>query len=174
MTSGKWQMQEKRIARQYAFPDMPTPESTTSLRIVCSLMRHPNGVVGTYLRFYLRPYVHLLPDRQPFDPEDGLVKAPFSVGLFAAGSGIGTQADPLLRGGLFEVSACGIEDEPETVLLDVTEERDAILGVKAISTGEELTFTVYDNEADPPVKLRLELPNDRDFARLYSQRRAEV
>ena len=49
-----------------------------------------------------------------------------------------------------------------------------MLAVKTISTGEELTFTIYDDKTDPPVKLKLQLPNDRDFNRLYSKLREAV
>ena len=58
--------------------------------------------------------------------------------------------------------------------MSVAQIRDVALVAKTISTGEKLTFTIYSHEAEPSVRLRLELPNDQNFARLYNQLRAAV
>jgi hypothetical protein len=93
----EWQRRGDTLVRSYEFSGMPSPEKTAYLRIECYVTRYLNGNLGTYLRFLLRPYLYLMPNRQPF--EDHLTTAPFVVCLFAAGSGAGTEADPLLRGG---------------------------------------------------------------------------
>lgn len=161
---GKWQIERDLLIREYEFSGLPLPQPTGSLRIECWVPQYPSGTIGTEIKFVLRPYLYLLHDQQPFP--DHYVTPPFLVGLTAAGSGQGTEADPILRGGLIEVSAFSIEEQPDTAVLPVNP-RDVALVVRTISTGEKLTFTIYTHEAEPPVKLRLELSNDQDFARLY-------
>ena len=130
-----------------------------------------SGYIATNINFYLRPYLYLRLFPKPL--EDHYVTAPFTVWLVAASTGAGTWEDPLLRGGLCEVQAC-LGDGPDTMMLNVISEQCSLRCVKIISLGEELTFSLYDYEAEHPVKLQLQLPNDEDFKRLYSEIRNAV
>jgi hypothetical protein len=56
-------------------------------------------------------------------------------------------------------------DEPDTAYFQLSP-RDAVLGVNAIATGEEMTFKLQD--------LKLSLPNDRKFKHLYAALYEEV
>jgi hypothetical protein len=53
-------------------------------------------------------------------------------------------------------------------MLDVISSQDVMLAVRTISLGKALTFTLLDYETEPPVKLRLQLPNDQE-SRLYDR-----
>jgi hypothetical protein len=44
-----------------------------------------------------------------------------------------------------------------------------MLCVRAISSGKAMTFTLLDYQTEPPVKLRLRLPNDQGFRQHYKQ-----
>jgi hypothetical protein len=103
-----------------------------------------------------------MPDRLPSEGE--IVDTPLAVSLFASGSGAGTEEDPILRGGMFDVAA--YEDEPGTAVLFTDQTFCVVQWVKALSTGVELTFAVVDREAGN-IKLRLRLPNDQKFKKLY-------
>jgi hypothetical protein len=120
--------------------------------------------------FYLRPYLYLLPDRVLFEEPGVLVAAPFLVGFMAAERGEGTEESPVYLGGLFEVSACSVEEDPDTVDLIIDRPGVVHLCVKAFSTGSEMTFSIRDEQRDHhPVKLLLKLQNDQDFERLYNK-----
>jgi hypothetical protein len=142
---------------------------STSLKIECLVYRELVGSISTTFRLYIRPYLYLLPDRVPF--EDDLTTAPFLAGLFASETA-GTEESPLRQGGLFQVHGCS--EGLDTALLIMDCERDVAQCVRAISSASELTFLIYDQEADPPVKLRLQLRNDSDFKRLYNKLRNSV
>lgn len=168
--SSSWKFEKRTlISRAYEFPRQRPGELGAYLRIECSVTRYLNGNLGTYLFFVLRPYVDLMPDRQPLDPDDGILSVPFSVGLVADGSGAGTQASPLVRGGIVKVGGCAIWDQPDTISLDVVSAEDTALCINAISTGQPLTFTILDHESDRSVKLRLRLDNDLDFKKAYKR-----
>jgi hypothetical protein len=125
------------------------------------------------LFFYLTPYLYLIPDEEPF--ETHLVKAPFTLGLVADGSGQGTEASPLVQGGMFEVNASGNEDSiPDTVILQIISSRDTALAVRTLALGKDLTFTLIDYDTEPPVKLRLRLSGDPNFAPLYERLQRSV
>lgn len=165
---GKWRSEGGHLVYNYELTGLPSPQTTTSLRIQCAVSRWANGVLATYLDFYLTPYLYLIPDQEPFEPH--LVKAPFLVGLVADGSGRGTEASPLVQGGMFEVNASGNEETiPDTVILRIVSSRDTALAVRTLSLGADLTFTLIDYDTEPPVKLRLRLPGDRNFAPLYER-----
>jgi hypothetical protein len=165
-TSG-WQDRDGGIAKTFEFSGLSTPQSTITLTIWCSLSRYDSGEFGVYVGFRLRPYLCLMPNGKPF--EYSLTRAPFLVSLFAASSGAGTEADPIFRGGWFEVDACAIEAEPKTADFGIMNTRDVALAVKTISTGETLYFGIRDSNANPPMRLKLELPNDSEFTRRYAQ-----
>ena len=167
--SDKWHLQGSTLIRFYEFSGSPTPNTTTSLKVVCAVYRAPAGYIMPSFDFYLRPYLYLIPDRVPFEEPGVLVTAPFLVGLMAAAPGEGTDESPLYLGGLFEVSACSIEEDPDTVNVIIDRPPDVGLCVKAFSTGSEITFSIRDDQADRPVKLRLKLQNDQDFERLYNK-----
>jgi hypothetical protein len=164
---GQWQSVGSAMTRVYEFANQPPLEMTGVLRIECWVSRHPTGVIGTNLCFYLKPYLYLRPSRRPF--ADDLRSAAFSVGLVAAGSGAGTEASPLLQGGLVQVSVSSAGETPDTAFLLVNTKEDVTRCIQAISSGNELTFTLVDYETEPPVKFRLQLPNDRRFSRLYNR-----
>ena len=46
--------------------------------------------------------------------------------------------------------------------------------IRTISLGKELTFTILDGKTQPPVKLRLQLPNDQGFQKLYKKLPASI
>jgi hypothetical protein len=166
----RWQLRGNKIVRSYDFPGLPNLKTSTFLRIECLIYRELIGSISTNFRFYVRPYLYLMPDRVPF--EDHLTEAPFFVGLFASATGAGTEESPLRQGGLFEVHGCS--EDPDTALLITECERDVAQCVKAISTASKLMFSIYDEAADPPVRLRLELQNDNDFKRLYKKLQTSV
>ena len=155
-----WRAHGSKLIRTFEFSGLPPPETTTALRIECVLSKYASGFVDTHLRFFLRPYLYLLPSPQPF--EDHLVEPPFSVGLVADGS----SGEMLVDGGVVRVSACSIEDEPDTAMLDVASTEDVALCVRAISSGKELTFTIL-GQPEASVRLRLRLHNDREFQQFY-------
>ena len=167
----KWHIEENKLVRIYEFSGLSTPGEATSLRLECSVSRYLSGYIATNINFYLRPYLYLRLFPKPL--EDHYVTAPFTVWLVAASTGAGTWEDPLLRGGLCEVQAC-LGDGPDTMMLNVISEQCSLRCVRTISLGEELTFSLYDYEAEHPVKLQLQLPNDEDFKRLYSEIRNAV
>jgi hypothetical protein len=167
--SDKWHLQGSTLIRFYEFSDSPAPNTTTSLKIECSVDRADAGYIMPRFDFYLRPYLYLLPDRVPFEEPGVLVTAPFLVGFMAAERGEGTEESPVFLGGSFEVSAYSVEEDPDTVGLIIDRPGVVHLCVKAFSTGSEMTFSIRDEQADHPVKLRLKLQNDQDFERLYNK-----
>ena len=169
--TSKWHVEENKLIRIYEFSDLPASGETTYLRVECSVDRYLSGQVATNINFYLRPYLYLRLFPKPL--EDHYIKAPFTVWLVAASTGVGTREDPLLRGGSCEVQAC-LGDESDTVMLNVISEKESMRCVRIISRGEEITFSLYDYQTQSPVKLRLQLLNDRDFGRLYNEIRSTV
>jgi hypothetical protein len=172
LQNGKWRFDGSGLVCNYELSDLPPPQTTTSLRIECSVSRYLNGKLDTNLRFELTPYLYLIPDEEPFEAH--LVKAPFVLGLVADGSGKGTEASPLLQGGMFEVNASAYEDAPDTSCLGIISSRDTMLAVRTLTLGSDLTFTLIDYDMEPPVRLRLRLPGDRNFASLYDRLQRSV
>jgi len=111
-------------------------------------------------------------EAEPFKPH--LVKAPFVLGLVADGSGLGTEASPLVQGGMFEINASAKEDDPDTAILGIVSSRDTAFATKTLAIGKDLTLTLIDYEMEPPVRLRLRLNGDPDFAQLYERLRRTV
>ena len=172
LKSGKWRQEGSRLVCEHSVIAVLPEEVATSMRLVCSVSRYLNGTLDTNLRFELTPYLYLLPDGEPFEPP--LIKAPFALGLVADGAGRGTESDPLIQGGVFEVNASAAEDAPETAMLGIVSSRDTMLAVRTLGIGSDLTLTLMDYDAEPPVRLRLRLPGDPSFARLYNQLRSTV
>jgi hypothetical protein len=170
--TGKWRVQGSKLVCDYELSGLPPPQTTTSLKIECTVSRWDNGTLATYLTFYLTPYLYLIPDAEPFEPH--LVKAPFALGLVADGSGLGTEASPLVQGGMFEVNASANEDVPDTAILGIISSRDTALVTRTLALGKDLTMTLIDYETEPPVKLRLRLKGDPNFAQLYEKLRRTV
>jgi hypothetical protein len=164
---GKWRSQGSGIVCEHDVTGVLEPHTKTSLRIECSVSRWDNGTLATYLRFYLTPYLYLIPDAEPFEAR--LVKAPFALGLVADGSGLGTEASPLVQGGMFEVNASANEEVPDTAILGIVSSRDTMLAMRTLAVGKDMTFTLIDYEMEPPVRLRLRLTGDRNFASLYER-----
>jgi hypothetical protein len=169
---GKWRFEGDQLVRNYELSGLPQPQRTTSLRIECAVSRWDNGVLATFLHFYLTPYLYMIPDGQPFEAH--LVKAPFTLGLEADGSGKGTEASPLVQGGMFEVNASANEDIPDTAILGIISSRDTALATRTLALGKDLTLTLIDYETEHPVKLRLRLKGDPNFAQLYERLRRTV
>jgi hypothetical protein len=170
---GKWRSEGGRLVCNYELTGLPPPQTTTSLTIQCAVSRWANGVLATYLDFYLTPYLYLIPDQEPFEPY--LVKAPFALGLVADGSGRGTEASPLVQGGMFEVNASGNEETiPDTAILRIISSQETALAVRTLALGKDLTLTLIDYDTEPPVRLRLRLPGDRNFASLYERLQRSV
>lgn len=170
--NGKWRFEGSSLVCNHELSGLPPPQTTTSLRIECAVSRWDNGVLATYLNFYLTPYLYLIPDEEPFEAH--LVKAPFALGLVADGSGKGTEASPLVQGGMFEVNASANEDIPDTAILGIISSRDTMLAVRTLALGKDLTFTLIDYDTEPPIRLRLRLPGDRNFASLYDRLQRSV
>jgi hypothetical protein len=167
---GEWHVERNTLIRTYKFSNLPSPEMTTSLRIECRLSKSPSGFIGTEFTFCLQPYLYLMPNQRPF--ENHFVTAPFSLTMWATG-GAGTEASPLVEGGQFEVRGYSVEDEPETAFLYFGGPRENVmLCLRAIASGREMTFTLSDQAEG--AKLRLRLPNDRDFYFLYAKLRDKV
>jgi hypothetical protein len=166
--NGKWRSQTGKLVCNYELSGLPPPQTTTSLKIECSVSRYLNGTLGTHLRFYLTPYLYLIPHARPF--EDHLVKASFALGLVADGSGLGTETSPLVQGGMFEVNASAYEDDPDTVVLGIISSRDTALALKTLAIGTVLTLTLIEHETEPLLyPLRLRLNGDPNFAKLYER-----
>lgn len=169
---GRWRQEGGRLVCEHNVTAVLPEQIITSVRLVCSVSRYLNGTLDTNLRFELTPYRYLLADGEPLEPH--LVKPPFALGLVADGMGRGTESNPLIPGGVFEVNASATEDDPETAILGIVSSGDAMLAVKTLGIGSDLTLTLVDYEAEPPVRLRLRLPGDPSFARLYDRLRSTV
>jgi hypothetical protein len=176
---GKWQVQERRVyedrdeteftlSRIYEFTDARSPATVSTLKIESHVSISLMGELHAYLDFELRPHIYLGLGQLPL-PDDGMIRAPFSVWLLSGG-GEGTEASPFFEGGACEVFwySSGDEepDDPEMALLRVISMQDEIQCLKVLGCGRQMTFTIMrDSE---PWKLQLELPNDREFRRIYS------
>lgn len=169
--SEKWRFDGSKLVYNYELSQLP-PQTTTSLKIECTVSRYLNGKLGTHLRFNLTPYLYLLPGKKAFEAH--LVKAPFVLGLVADGSGKGTEASPLVQGGMFEVNASAYEETPDTVCLGIISSRDTMLAARTLALGKDLTLTLIDYDSEPPVRLRLRLPGDDNFASLYDRLQRSV
>jgi hypothetical protein len=164
-----WHVKDGEIVRPYECEESFSPNGKTSLQIKCWFQRELTGRVHTGLDFILDPYVYFMPGQKPLP--DNIITPPFVVGLFAAGNGGGTEADPVMRGGMFKVTAYS-KGSAARLSVDLT--TDISRAVATIAMGEILTFSIYELAAEPPIKLKLSLPNDREFARLYDQVRSKI
>jgi hypothetical protein len=172
VADGRWREEDGRLVCDHQVTTVLPQQIATSVRMGCSVSRYLNGTLDTNLWCELTPYLYLMPDDEPFEPH--LVKAPFALGLVADGTGRGTERDPLIQGGVFEVNASASEDEPETAILGIVSSRDTMLAVRTLGVGSDLTLTLMDYNAEPPVRLRLRLKGDPAFTRLYDRLRSTV
>lgn len=163
--NGRWRRERGKLVCDHQLTAIIPEGMATSLQITCSVSRYLNGTIDSDLHFRLTPYRFLMPNEEPFEPH--LVKAPFILGLVADGSGRGTEDDPIVRGGMFEVNGSAGEDDPETAFLGIISRPDTMLALRTLGVGTDLTLTLMDHDADPPVRLRLRLKCDPSFARLY-------
>jgi hypothetical protein len=171
--NGKWRLERGGLVCNHELPDLLRSQGAADLRIECAVSRWDNGVVAIYLSFHLTPYLDLLPDQEPFEPH--LVKAPFVLGLVADGSGLGTEASPLLQGGMFEINASANEDKPNTAVFSIISTKDTMLAARTVALGSDLTFTLVEHDIIPAsVRLHLRLPGDRGFASLYQRLQKSV
>jgi hypothetical protein len=164
---GGWHIHQRRLTRLYAFPCVPTSPETTLLKLECSVSRQLNGTVYTYAGFDLHPYLYLIPNGQPFP--DHLVSPPFTVSLFASGTGEGTEPDPVFRGGFFEMSACSIEEQPDTASLGIYNNIDAAMWAKTLSFGTSFGISIIAKDNNRTPLLGLEMHNDPTFSALYRE-----
>jgi len=134
-TDGKWRREIGKLVCDHRSTAVIPKEMAASLRVTCSVSRYLNGTFATDLHFRLKPYLFLMPDKEPFQAH--LVKAPFILGLIADGSGRGTEADPLVRGGMFEVNGSASEDDPETVFLHIISSNNTMLAVRTLAVGTD-------------------------------------
>ncbi|GAB9116788.1 hypothetical protein BDS110ZK14_65000 [Bradyrhizobium diazoefficiens] len=102
-----------------------------------------------------------------------IVTPPFLLALVADGSGAGTEASPLVRGGIFEIGASAPEEGPETAFLDIGT-RDVPTVLRTLGLGTGLTLSVLDKDLDGPAKLSIRLPGDRQFKDMYERLRRSV
>jgi len=138
--------------------------STIGLDIAKSVFQvHGIDVAGAVV---IRKRVSRAKVLEPF--ANHLTKPPFSIGLIADGAGKGTEEDPGVIGGILQILACSVEDEVETAMFNVSPNGIRTC-LRALLAGSDLTFTITDYETDPPVKLRLRLPNSREFSQLYDR-----
>ncbi len=70
---------------------------------------------------------------------------------------------------MFEVNASANEDVPDTAIFGIISSRDTALATRTLAIGKDLTLTLIDYETEPPVKLRLRLKGDPNFAQLYER-----
>jgi hypothetical protein len=168
----RWRVEDGRLVCEHKVTAVVPDGIDTSVRLVCSVSRYDSGTIATYLRCELSPYLYLMDDGEPFAPH--LVKPPFALGLVADGSGRGTESDPLVQGGIFEVNASASEDEPEIARMQIVSSRDTKLAVRTLSIGSDLTMTLMGYDAEPPVRLRLRLRGDPSFGKLYERLRSSV
>jgi hypothetical protein len=166
VTSSGWEARDTRVVRSYVLSGLPPPPATaTFMKISCFQTRYGSGVINTELDFHIRPHLHLQPWGPPSDIE--YEDPSFTVAFLAGGS----EGGFLMEGTECEVWAVADPEgeEPDTMSLRVKLSNDVWLCVRALSTGNALTFAIL-NKMDRKVKLRLELPNDADFGRLPRRR----
>ena len=65
-----------------------------------------------------------------------------AAALVADGSGLGTEASPLVQGGMFEVNASANEEVPDTAILGIISSRDTALATTTLAIGKDLTLTL--------------------------------
>lgn len=152
---GRWRLHEGRLVCEHNVTAVLPDQVATSVRMRCSVSRFLSGTIDTNLWVELNPYIYLMNDGKPFAPH--LVRPPFALGWVADGTGRGTESDPLVQGGVFEVDACASADEPEIAALNIVSSKDTALAVRTLGIGTNLTLTLVDYKAEAPVRLRLRL-----------------
>lgn len=162
-----WDETTYKLSRIYEFTDPRTPATVSTLEIACPVSIELSGSIHSYVDFQLRPHVYLGLGKLPA-PEEGMIAAPFSVWLITEGEG--TQASPLIQGGVCKVSwySTGDDepDDPELVLMRVGPMQDEIQCLRVLASGKEMTFTIM-GDTEPSKKLQLQLPNGGEFRRLW-------
>jgi hypothetical protein len=141
---------KEELSRTYSFSSMRSPETTATLRIVCSLAASlvNNGEAVSLdrrLRFYLRPF--RLPHEADF--------------IMRFSTSDGTQ------GGEFDVVAGPVENDSDTALIAKYGGRSDVAScVAAIMSGKDMVFKLRDEQES---LVNFGLPNDREFKRLYDE-----
>jgi hypothetical protein len=164
----RWDEITYTLTRVYEFADPRAPATVSTLEIECPVsISGFEGYIHSYVYFTLRPHVYLGLGQLPA-PEEGMVTAPFSVWLVTEGEG--TQASPLIDGGVFKVRWESIgddePDDPELARLWVSSMEDEIRCLRVIASGKEMTFTIV-GDTEPAMKLQLRLPNGKEFRQLW-------
>ena len=143
----KWRVRPAigELSRRYHFSGLQSSGTTATLTLECRLERSVGDYfIHSILTLHLRPF-RLLHETS------------FVMGLVTVDQS---------EGGVVEVRACPIEGKPDTALLAVENRQDVRKCLSAISSGKEMYFTI-GNQTRPYVKLML--PNDGEFQRLYNE-----
>jgi len=90
LQNGKWRFEGSKLVCNYELSELRPPQTPSSLRIECAVSRWDDGVLATYLDFYLAPYLYLIPDEEPFEAH--LVKASFVLGTGSRRVGKGDRS----------------------------------------------------------------------------------
>jgi hypothetical protein len=163
VNTGKWQVagggHEFTISRTYSLFGPSSAETTTTLKIICTIKSSPEvNWVCSDLRFNFKPF------RLPHE-------RPIVLGLFTE--------EP--KGALVEVQALPVPEDSRDALLDVVmlvHHDDVTKLLRALSSGNELTFVLMNPAAPneksfvkdaPEFLARLSLPNDQEFKNLYDE-----
>jgi RNA polymerase-interacting CarD/CdnL/TRCF family regulator len=171
LQGGEWRVDGNTFWRVYEAADQLDSGTKVLLKIECSFSKDLSGEVYNQVNFYLQPYLCFQRSRRPLVGH--LTKPPYSIGLIADGTGKGTEADPIILGGILEVLASSVENEEETAMFSV-HSRAMRTCLRALMAGSDLTFSISDYESDTPIKLRLRLPNTNEFSRLYDRMRRTI
>jgi hypothetical protein len=165
----RWQLGAKEVFRFDEFAGVPTSGATTSLRLAVSADRELSGTLSLRLLFELKPYLYLIPDRTIVEEAGVFFRPPFAAAIWSDEAGAGTDASPLFLGAPFGVYAYAIEDDPEMVHLGNDNTQTALQCARAIGNGAPFSFTLYNEKVSPPLKVRFDLDNDREFAVLFDR-----
>jgi hypothetical protein len=166
---GKWEILgggpilDYSVARTYSWSGSPSPNATATLRIECGLTSFEANRIPCSLRLNFRPF--------QIERTTTLVMALFTEEL---------------KGGLVEVQARPIPQDARSKLLDIAlnvHEDDVPKCLNALCAGTPFCFGLI-KPVEPPGKsfldlppdfmVRLDVPNDLDFKRLYEQSYAQI
>jgi hypothetical protein len=143
----KWRVRPAigELSRTYHFSGLQASGATATLTLDCRLERSVGDhFIHSILTLHLRPF-RLLHETS------------FVMGLVTVDQS---------EGGVVKVRAYPIEGKRDTALLAVESRQDALKCLSAMLSGKEMYFTL-GNQTRPYVKLML--PNDGEFQRLYNE-----